>query len=45
VEMFFITNRIEGRAMNEENYQDAMVDALLEGISKYNQGTMATKTL
>ena len=45
VEMFFITNRIEGRAMTEESYQDAMVDALMEGISKYNQGTMATKTL
>lgn len=45
VEMFFITNRIEGRAMNEESYQDAMVDALMEGISKYNQATMATKTL
>jgi N-acetylmuramoyl-L-alanine amidase len=45
VEMFFITNRIEGRVMNEESYQDAMVDALLEGISKYNQGTVATKTL
>ena len=24
---------------------DAMVDALLEGIRKYNQGTVATKTL
>ena len=45
VEMFFITNRVEGRAMNEEDHQEAMVDALLEGIRKYNQGTVATKTL
>jgi N-acetylmuramoyl-L-alanine amidase len=45
VEMFFITNRVEGRAMNDEGHQDAMVDALLEGIRKYNQGTVATKTL
>lgn len=45
VEMFFITNRVEGRAMNDEGHQDAMVDALLEGIRKYNHGTVATKTL
>ena len=45
VEMFFITNRVEGRAMNDEGNQDAMVDALLEGIRKYNQGMVATKTL
>jgi N-acetylmuramoyl-L-alanine amidase len=45
VEMFFITNRVEGRAMNDEGHQDAMVEALLEGIRKYNQGTVATKTL
>jgi N-acetylmuramoyl-L-alanine amidase len=45
VEMFFITNRVEGRAMNDEGHQDAMVDALLEGIRRYNQGTVATRTL
>jgi N-acetylmuramoyl-L-alanine amidase len=45
VEMFFITNRVEGRAMNDEGHQQAMVDALLEGIRKYHQGTVATKTL
>jgi N-acetylmuramoyl-L-alanine amidase len=45
VEMFFITHRVEGRAMNDEGHQDAMVDALLEGIRNYNQGTVATKTL
>jgi N-acetylmuramoyl-L-alanine amidase len=45
VEMFFITNRVEGRAMNDEGHQQAMVDALLEGIRKYHHGTVATKTL
>ena len=45
VEMFFITNRVEGRAMNDEGHQEAMVDALLDGIRKYNHGTVATKTL
>jgi N-acetylmuramoyl-L-alanine amidase len=45
VEMFFITNRVEGRAMNDEGHQDAIVEALLEGIRKYSQGTVATKTL
>ena len=43
VEMFFITNKIEGAAMSQESYQDAMVDALVEGVAKYNEGTMAMK--
>jgi N-acetylmuramoyl-L-alanine amidase len=43
VEMFFITNKIEGPAMSQESYQDAMVDALVEGIAKYNERTMAMK--
>jgi N-acetylmuramoyl-L-alanine amidase len=43
VEMFFISNKIEGQAMSQESYQDAMVDALVEGVAKYNQGTMAMK--
>ncbi len=45
VEMFFITNRSEGRAMTQERYQDAVVDSLYEGIQKYNQTVMAAKTL
>jgi N-acetylmuramoyl-L-alanine amidase len=39
VEMFFITNRTEGRAMGQEANQDAVVDALYEGILNYNQST------
>jgi N-acetylmuramoyl-L-alanine amidase len=45
VEMFFITNKTEGRAMSQENYQDAMVDALYDGIVKYSESMMAGKTL
>jgi N-acetylmuramoyl-L-alanine amidase len=45
VEMFFITNKSEGRVMNRESYQDAMVEALYEGIQKYAQTGMAAKTL
>ena len=45
VEMFFITHRIEGAAMGQERYQDAMVDALYEGIEKYGQTNIIAKTL
>ena len=45
VEMFFITNRTEGRAMSRERYQDAMVDALFDGIKKFGQSNLMVKTL
>lgn len=45
VEMFFITNRSEGRAMNQGSYQDAMVEALFDGIQKYGQSTIMARTL
>jgi N-acetylmuramoyl-L-alanine amidase len=45
VEMFFITNKNESRAMADPNYQDAMVDALFEGIQKYAQSNLMAKTL
>ncbi|MBM4261041.1 MAG: N-acetylmuramoyl-L-alanine amidase [Deltaproteobacteria bacterium] len=45
VEMFFITNKAEGRAMAQEAYQDSVVEALYDGILKYNQSTLAVKTL
>jgi N-acetylmuramoyl-L-alanine amidase len=45
VEMFFITNKTEGRAMAQDNYQNAVVDSLYDGIQKYNQTVMAAKTL
>ena len=45
VEMFFITNNTEGRAMSQESYQNAVVDALYEGILKYKESNLASKTL
>jgi N-acetylmuramoyl-L-alanine amidase len=45
VEMLFITNKTEGRAMSQESYQNAVVDALYEGIAKYQESVLATKTL
>ena len=45
VEMFFITNRLEARAMNQESYQDALVESLYEGIQKFGQTNLAAKTL
>lgn len=45
VEMFFITNKKEGRAMSQATYQNVVVDALYEGIKKYNESNLAIKTL
>jgi N-acetylmuramoyl-L-alanine amidase len=45
VEMFFITNKTEGRAMSQESYQDAVVGALYDGIMKYRESNLAGKTL
>ena len=45
VEMFFISHREEGRAMSQGLYQDAMVDALFDGIQKYDQATTMARTL
>jgi len=45
VEMFFITNRTEGRAMSRENYQNALVESLYFGIQKFGESNMMAKTL
>lgn len=45
VEMFFITNRKEGRTMSRARGQKAMVDALFDGIRKYEQSILIAKTL
>jgi N-acetylmuramoyl-L-alanine amidase len=45
LEMFFITNKSEGRAMQQEDYQDSVVEALYDGIQKYQESTLAAKTL
>ena len=45
VEMFFITHSEEGRAMSQSKLQDAMADALYDGIHQYNRSVLAAKTL
>lgn len=45
VEMFFITNRSEGRAMSQARGQDEMVDALVQGIQKYAESALIARTL
>jgi N-acetylmuramoyl-L-alanine amidase len=45
VEMFFITNRDEGRAMSQSKFQDSVADSLYDGIQQYNHGMLAAKTL
>jgi N-acetylmuramoyl-L-alanine amidase len=45
VELFFITNRDESRAMSQGQVQDAVVDSLYDGIQQYNHSVLAAKTL
>jgi N-acetylmuramoyl-L-alanine amidase len=45
VEMFFISNRSEAQAMSRASYQDAIVDALFEGIQKYSHSNLVVRTL
>lgn len=45
VELFFITHKIEGRALARRVYQDALVEALVEGIKKYQDSTQVVKNL
>jgi N-acetylmuramoyl-L-alanine amidase len=45
VEMFFITNRDEGRAMSHSKFQDSVADSLYDGIQQYNHNMVAAKTL
>jgi N-acetylmuramoyl-L-alanine amidase len=45
VEMFFITHPAEGRALSREIYQEAMVEALYDGIAKFGQTHVIAKTL
>jgi N-acetylmuramoyl-L-alanine amidase len=45
VEMFFITNRTEARVMTRDSYQNAVVEALYDGILKYKESGVAGKTL
>lgn len=45
VELFFITNKTEGRALTRQTYQEALVEALFKGIKKYQEGAQVVKNL
>ncbi len=45
VELLFITNKTEARALTRQAYQDTIVDALYDGIKKYHQSTLVVKNL
>ncbi len=45
VEMFFITNKAEGSSLARRGYRDTLVDALFEGIKKYQASSAVVKNL
>jgi N-acetylmuramoyl-L-alanine amidase len=45
VELFFVTNKAEGRALTSEDYQEALADALYDGIKKYQESAQVVKSL
>jgi N-acetylmuramoyl-L-alanine amidase len=45
VEMFFVSNRIEGRALATEEYQQSLAEALFDGIKKYQETAQVVKNL
>lgn len=45
VEMFFVTNRVEARALATDEYQQALAEALLDGIKKYQETALVVKNL
>ncbi|MCZ6626584.1 MAG: N-acetylmuramoyl-L-alanine amidase, partial [Deltaproteobacteria bacterium] len=44
-EIFFITNKREGRRLARRSYQDTIVEALYQGIKKYHKSTLVAKNL
>ena len=45
VEMFFVTNRLEARALATDEYQQALAEALFDGIKKYQETAQVVKNL
>ena len=45
VEMFFVTNRVEARALATDEYQQALAEALFDGIKKYQESALVVKNL
>jgi len=44
-ELFFVTNRFEGRSLKSLTFQSAIVDGLYEGIGKYNRELLVVNNL
>jgi N-acetylmuramoyl-L-alanine amidase len=44
VELFFVTHKSEGRALAKEGYQDAIAEALFDGIRKYQESAQVVTT-
>lgn len=44
-EIFFITNKREGRQLSQSSYQNTVVEALYEGIKKYQENMLVAKNL
>jgi len=45
VELLFVTNKAERRALKQSSTQEVIIDALYEGIKKYNENTLVVKNL
>jgi len=43
VELFFVTHKSEGRALAKDGYQDAIAEALFDGIRKYQESAQVVK--
>jgi N-acetylmuramoyl-L-alanine amidase len=43
VELFFVTNKSEARALSKEGYQEAIADALFDGIKRYQESAQVVK--
>ena len=44
-ELFFVTNRVEGRSLKSRSFQNAIVDGLYQGITKYNRELLIVDNL
>ncbi|MFQ5541264.1 MAG: N-acetylmuramoyl-L-alanine amidase, partial [Candidatus Binatia bacterium] len=45
LEVFFVTNRTEGRALVRRSFQNSIVEALYRGIKRYLESPGAVKNL
>lgn len=45
LEMFFVTNKVEGRALTQRGYQEAIVEGIYNAIKKYHESLLVVKNL